>query len=230
MLWGWLKLDGPAIRNENLGDSCELSRKGSGDSQSLAWKGKSAGWQPVVREGALGVQWPNLDQLCARKPAWHVNSPHVRSISDKTGRGESGRTQKDKGTEPNSQRANRFGSSGEHGFKHRAQWALVPSPSSGERTQRVPLNLWFVCQRELTELFAELAEFGAELSELNSVPKQHSRNNILPVSELSYWRGPKPGCFEPGCFDAEALFCTLFCALLRTCVCAHLRSFANDRV
>ena len=40
---------------------------------------------------------------------------------------------------------------GEHGFKHRAQWVFLPSPSSGERAQWVPLSLLFVWQSELTE-------------------------------------------------------------------------------
>ena len=34
---------------------------------------------------------------------------------------------------------------GEYGFKHRAQWVFWPSPSSGERTQWVPLILLYVC-------------------------------------------------------------------------------------
>ena len=38
-----------------------------------------------------------------------------------------------------------------------------------------------MCQSELTEFFAELTEFAAELSEF-SLPKQHSRNSIPPVS------------------------------------------------
>ena len=33
---------------------------------------------------------------------------------------------------------------GEHGFKHRSQWVFLPSPSSGERAQWVPLSLFFV--------------------------------------------------------------------------------------
>ena len=39
------------------------------------------------------------------------------------------------------------------------------SLSSGERTQRVPFSLLFVCQSELTEFSAELAEFAPKLSE-----------------------------------------------------------------
>ena len=54
---------------------------------------------------------------------------------------------------------------GEHGFKHRAQWGFWPSPSSGERTQWVPLSLVFVCHSELTEFYAELTEFAVKLSE-----------------------------------------------------------------
>ena len=57
---------------------------------------------------------------------------------------------------------------------------FLPSPSSGERAQWVPLSLLFVCQRELTEFFAELTEFPQKLSEL--APEQHSRNSIPPVS------------------------------------------------
>ena len=41
----------------------------------------------------------------------------------------------------------------------------------------------FVGQNELTEFFAELTEFAAELSEF-SLPKQYSRNSILPVFHL----------------------------------------------
>ena len=54
---------------------------------------------------------------------------------------------------------------GEHGFKHRTQWVFWPSPSSGERTQWVPLSLLFVCQSELTEFFAEVTEFTVKLRE-----------------------------------------------------------------
>ena len=49
---------------------------------------------------------------------------------------------------------------------------------------RVPgreLSRLFVGQSKLTEFFAVLSEFAAELSEF-SLPKQHSRNSILPVS------------------------------------------------
>ena len=49
----------------------------------------------------------------------------------------------------------------EYGFKHRTQGVYWGSLSSGERTQRVPLSLAFVCQSELTEFFAELTEFAA---------------------------------------------------------------------
>ena len=43
------------------------------------------------------------------------------------------------------------------------------------------LSAYFlVCQSELTEFFAELAEFAVRLSEFSS-PKQYSRNSILPV-------------------------------------------------
>ena len=55
------------------------------------------------------------------------------------------------------------------------------SQSSGERAQRVPISLLFVCQSQLTNFFAELSEFAAELSNV-SLPKQYSRNSILPVS------------------------------------------------
>ena len=54
---------------------------------------------------------------------------------------------------------------GEYGFKHRTQWVFRGSLSSGERAQWVPLSPIFVCQRELTEFFAEVTEFAAELSE-----------------------------------------------------------------
>ena len=43
------------------------------------------------------------------------------------------------------------------------------------------LSLLFVCKRELTAFLAELTEFAVELSEF-SLPKQHSRNSIPPVS------------------------------------------------
>ena len=54
---------------------------------------------------------------------------------------------------------------GEYGFKHRAQWVFRGSLSFGERTQWVPLGLYFVCKHELTKFVAELTEFAAELSE-----------------------------------------------------------------
>ena len=54
---------------------------------------------------------------------------------------------------------------GEYGFKHRAQWVFLPSPSSGERTQWVPLSLLLVFQSELTEFSAEITEFAPKLSE-----------------------------------------------------------------
>ena len=43
---------------------------------------------------------------------------------------------------------------------------------------------------------------------------------------------PKPGCLKPGCVQflrGSALLCSFapFCTLLRTCVCAQLRSFAH---
>ena len=43
---------------------------------------------------------------------------------------------------------------------------LWPSPSSGERAHWVPFSLLFVCQSELIEIFAEVSEFGTELSKL----------------------------------------------------------------
>ena len=39
-----------------------------------------------------------------------------------------------------------------------------------------------MCNRELTEFLAELTEFAGKLSEF-SLPKQYSRNSLLPVSE-----------------------------------------------
>ena len=67
------------------------------------------------------------------------------------------------------------------------------TPSSGERTQWVPLSLLFVCQSELTEFFAELTEFTVELSEAQWVlfletvlSKQYSaRFLILSVRQIS---------------------------------------------
>ena len=76
-------------------------------------------------------------------------------------------------------------------FKPRTQWVFLPSPSSGERTQWVPLSLLFVCQSELTEFCAELTEFCAELTEFAVklseaqwvlFSEQYSRNSIPPVS------------------------------------------------
>ena len=49
----------------------------------------------------------------------------------------------------------------------------VPSESSVSSSQ---LKLLFVCQSELTEFFAELAGFGAEIGG-SSLPKQHDRNS-----------------------------------------------------
>ena len=40
-----------------------------------------------------------------------------------------------------------------HGFKHRTQWVVLPSPNSGKRTQSSPLSLLFVCKSELIEFF-----------------------------------------------------------------------------
>ena len=76
---------------------------------------------------------------------------------------------------------------GEHGFKHRTQWVFRGSLSSGERTQRVPLSLLFVCQSELTEFFAELSEFAPKLTEAQWVlfsetvlSKQYSARFLFP--------------------------------------------------
>ena len=66
----------------------------------------------------------------------------------------------------------------EHGFKHWAQWVVLGSLSSGERTQWVPLSLLFLCQSKLTEFFfAELTEFAVKLSEAQWV--LFSRNSTL---------------------------------------------------
>ena len=73
---------------------------------------------------------------------------------------------------------------GEHGFKHRTQWVFLPSPSSWERTQWVPLSLLVVCRSELAEFFAELTEFAPKLSEAQWVvfsEREYSRNSIPPV-------------------------------------------------
>ena len=77
---------------------------------------------------------------------------------------------------------------GEYGFKHRILRVFWPSPNSGERTQRVPLSLLFVCQSELTEFFAELTEFAVKLSEAQWVPfsetvlsKQYSARFLVNV-------------------------------------------------
>ena len=50
-------------------------------------------------------------------------------------------------------------------FQAPSSVSLLGSLSSGERAQRVPLGLLFVCQSELTEFDAELTDFAAELSE-----------------------------------------------------------------
>ena len=74
---------------------------------------------------------------------------------------------------------------GEHGFKHRARWVFLPSPSSGERAQWVPLSLLFVWQSELTEFFFRRTRRACpKLSEAQWVLflKQYSRNSILHVS------------------------------------------------
>ena len=68
---------------------------------------------------------------------------------------------------------------------------LLPSPSSGEGAQWVPLSLLFVCQSELTEFFffffsqnsPTFTQDTVRLSEFSS-PKQYSRNSIPPVSSL----------------------------------------------
>ena len=64
----------------------------------------------------------------------------------------------------------------------------MPSPSSRERTQRVPLSLVFVCQSKLTECFAELTEFAAELNEF-SLPKTVFRP--FPIKHISHWHFSK---------------------------------------
>ena len=69
---------------------------------------------------------------------------------------------------------------GEHGFKHQAQQAPSPSPSSGEKVERVPLSLLFVCKSELTEFVAELTKFARTLS----LP---SSKNLLSFSALQIY-------------------------------------------
>ena len=72
-------------------------------------------------------------------------------------------------------------------FQHRTQCVFLPSPSSGQRTQWVPLSLLFVCQSELTEFSPNspsLPQNSVRLSEFSSL-KQYSRNSIPPVSFLS---------------------------------------------
>ena len=70
-------------------------------------------------------------------------------------------------------------SSGISSRKPQPHYGYGPSMSylalteSGERTQCVPLSLFFVCRRQLTEFFAELTEFATELSDF-SLLKQHS--------------------------------------------------------
>ena len=64
------------------------------------------------------------------------------------------------------------------------------SLSSGERTQRVPFSLLFMCQSELTEFSQNspsLLQNSVRLSEFSS-PKQYSRNSIPPVSQSSALR------------------------------------------
>ena len=89
---------------------------------------------------------------------------------------------------------------GEYGFKRQAQWVFLRSPSSGERTQWVPLSLLFVWQNELTEFVAELTEFAPKLSEAQwvSSPKQYSARFLQ-----------KKGVSETlsSCFATVVVFC-----------------------
>ena len=68
---------------------------------------------------------------------------------------------------------------GEYTCKHQTQWVFLPSPSSRERAQWVPLSLLFVCKSKLTKFLAELTGFAQKLTEF-SLPKQYSRNSTLP--------------------------------------------------
>ena len=78
---------------------------------------------------------------------------------------------------------------GEYGLKHRAQWVVLPSPSSGERTRSVPLSLLFVWQSKLIEFLAELTEFAPKLNEVQwvfffetALSKQYSTPFLFPMN------------------------------------------------
>ena len=73
---------------------------------------------------------------------------------------------------------------GEHGFKHRAQGVLWPSPSPWERAPSVPLSFCIRVQSELTKFFAELTVLAAELSEFLF------RNSTLETVFLPFPRKP----------------------------------------
>ena len=75
--------------------------------------------------------------------------------------------------------------------KHRTQWVLLGSLSSGGWAQWVPFGLLFVCQSELTEFFAELTEFAPKLSQAQWVlfsetvlSKQYSARFLLKTNDI----------------------------------------------
>ena len=72
---------------------------------------------------------------------------------------------------------------GEYGFKHGTQGVVLPSPSSGERTQF--LSAYYLCAKVNSPSFSQnapsLPQNSVRLSEF-SPPKQYSRNSIPPVS------------------------------------------------
>ena len=72
---------------------------------------------------------------------------------------------------------------GEHGFKHRAQWVLLPSRSSWERTQWVPLSLLFVYKSEPTEFFRRIQRVWTKTQKgsVSSLLRHSTRNSILPI-------------------------------------------------
>ena len=77
---------------------------------------------------------------------------------------------------------------GEYSFKHQAHWVFLPSPSSGERTQWVPLSPYLCAKAKSLSfyLFAELTEYAQQTQwglssetvlSKQEVKKQETRQN-----------------------------------------------------
>ena len=64
-------------------------------------------------------------------------------------------------------------------FQTPSSVSFLPSPSSGERTQWVPLSLLFVCQSELTEFAPKLSEAQWVLFSETVLLKQYSARFLL---------------------------------------------------